>query len=48
MGGDGGEGVHIPVILISFNDGAKIHAEKAVTVKRGVSLADAIADHPYV
>jgi hypothetical protein len=46
MGGDGAEDITIAVILVSFNDGAKINADKTITVRRGMSLADAIRDHP--
>jgi hypothetical protein len=47
MGGDGGENITIPVVMVSFNTGMQIRALAAmsVTINRSLSLTDAIRDH---
>jgi signal peptide peptidase-like protein 2B len=47
MGGDGAENITIPVVMVSFNTGAKIKALAAMTVsiKKSLSLTDALKNH---
>jgi hypothetical protein len=47
MSGDGAENITIPVVMVSFNTGAQIKAlaEMAVSIKKSVSLTDALKKH---
>jgi hypothetical protein len=47
MGGDDAEDISIPVVMVSFNTGAQIRAmaEMAVTIKKSLSLTDALKNH---